>query len=353
MLLPKLRISSRHLAARHNISPFASSFRYFSEKKPHIIVALGGNALLKRGQPMTILNQRKNIAIGLSSLLPIIEASTITLVHGNGPQVGLLALQDAAYQSQIKSENSELDLDVLDAETEGMIGYLIEQELSGQLGSERGMVTVLSQIIVDQNDPAFKNPTKFIGPIYSEEEAKSLNSPVKRDGDYWRKVVPSPQPIKMLEHQQKCIRLLTDHDCVVICAGGGGIPVVEDVASGRIKGVNAVIDKDRAATMLGMTLNADGLLILTDVFAVATSFGTPRQRWIKCASPEQLNALMDNFPDGSMKPKVESCVAFVHQNGGWGAIGSLVEANKVFSGDAGTFVTNEYGPDHIEYYDNP
>jgi len=316
--------------------------------KQHLVIALGGNALLKRGDPLTVENQRKNIADGVSSLLPILKENTVTIVHGNGPQVGLLALQGAAFQKE--SGVVPMRLDVLDAETEGMIGYLIEQEVDAQIGRGRGMVTVLSQIIVDQADPAFHNPTKFIGPVYTEEEAKKVDGVVKRDGDYFRKVVPSPLPIRLIDQQMAALRLLTDNDCIVVCAGGGGIPVIENNKSGRLEGVEAVIDKDHAAAMLGINLNANGLMILTDVNAVATDYNTPEIKWIKSVSPEQLETMMKYFPPGSMGPKVEAAINFVKKSKGWCTIGSLKEADKMISKKAGTLITNEYGPNHVKYF---
>lgn len=321
-----------------------------SADKQHIIVALGGNALLKRGEPMTAGIQRKNIADCVSSMVSLLKNNKITLVHGNGPQVGLLALQNAEYQKATGAEPMELD--VLDAETEGMIGYLIEQEICAQIGRDRGVVTVLSQIIVDGHDPAFQNPTKFIGPIYTEEEAAVLptGKVLKKDGDYWRQVVASPLPVRLVDQQMHAVRLLTDNDCIVICAGGGGIPVVEDVETNRLRGVEAVIDKDRAAAMLAKILDASGLLILTDVKGAAVGFRTSNQKWIKSASPEKLQELMYEFPAGSMGPKVESAVEFVQQTGGWGRIGSLNEVEKVMSNETGTLITTAHGKDHLRFY---
>jgi carbamate kinase len=214
------------------------------------------------------------------------------------------------------------------------------------------MATVLSQIVVDENDPAFQNPTKFIGPIYTKEEVEKLGlAPVKQDGDHFRKVVPSPLPVKMIDQQMRAVELLTNNDCVVICAGGGGIPVIEDRKTGQLRGIEAVIDKDRAATMVAKKLNAKGLIILTDVEAVATGFGTPEQKWIKSVAPEILKTMMNDFPPGSMGPKVESAIDFVEQNpGGWCAIGSLKDGDKILSHQAGTIVTTDYGPYHLEFY---
>jgi len=335
------------LASSRMLSSSASTSK---NNKQHIVVALGGNALLKRGEPLTVDNQRKNIRDGISSLLGILKSNTVTFVHGNGPQVGLLALEGAAYQQQAGA--LPMELDVLDAETEGSIGYMLEQEIDFALGDEgrrRGVITMLSQIVVSPDDEAFNNPTKFIGPVYSLEEANKLRKPVKKDGEFYRQVVPSPQPIHLIDQQLTALKLLTKNDVIVICGGGGGIPVTLDPVSGRLNGVEAVIDKDRAACMLGKTLGADGLMILTDVEAVAVNKDTPDQKWIRSASPEAMLQLDSNFPPGSMGPKVASAVDFV-QSEKWCRIGSLNDASSMLEGKAGTKITNEYGPEHLEYY---
>lgn len=291
------RRMSKHISVTATATPV---------KKPHIVVALGGNAILKRGEPMTTENQKKNIKTSISSMHSLIKNNRITLVHGNGPQVGLLSLQNAEYQKW--SGVQAMKLDVLDAETEGMIGYLVQQEICNQIGRDRGVISVLSQIVVDDKDPAFQNPTKFVGPVYTEEEAKkeSISKTLKKDGSYWRQVVASPLPIRLIDQEMKALRLLTESDCLVICAGGGGIPVFDNMETDSFQGVEAVIDKDRSAAMLARDLNADGLLILTDVPGVATDFSSPNAKWIKSVSPEMLLKMMFEFPDGSMGPKVES-----------------------------------------------
>lgn len=190
------------------------------------------------------------------------------------------------------------------------------------------------------------------GPIYTKEEADKLGLPVKADGKHFRRVVPSPLPMKMVDHQLQAVKFLTEKNCVVICAGGGGIPVLEDPETGHYKGVEAVIDKDRAAAMVGLSLGAKGLLILTDVSAVATDFGKPTQRQIKTVSPAAIKDLVHHFPDGSMGPKVESAIDFVERSGGWAAIGSLQEADKIMAGEAGTVIVGNQSPGHIEFYED-
>ena len=341
--VPKSCLITRGMASfRDEIFPKATT--------RHIVVALGGNALLKRGEAMTQYNQQQNIRQGVASLSQIVKDYDVTLVHGNGPQVGLLVLQGDEYLKKTGIE--PMQLDVLDAETEGMVGYLIEQELQSHIRPGLGMATLLSQIVVDRNDPAFQDPTKFIGPVLTKREADEIDLPVKPDGKYWRRVVPSPLPVKLIEPQMTALKVLKDHGCLVICAGGGGIPVLEE-ENGKLCGVEAVIDKDRAASMLGVALKAQGLLILTDVPAVATGFGstTTTQRWIRSASPQALKALAHEFPSGSMGPKVESAIEFVEKTGGWSAIGSLNEADSILRGETGTFV-KPGAYDSIEYYES-
>lgn len=349
--------SSWQLLARTFPKLAARAFSSTLSEKSHIVIALGGNALLKRGQEMTIDNQRQNIRTGMASLQNIINDHTVTIVHGNGPQVGLLLLESAAYEKQTGLASSTLD--VLDAETEGMIGYLIEQELQSLVTNpDRGMATLLSQIVVDPHDPSLQHPTKFVGPVYTAAEAQALSVPVRADGAFFRRVVPSPRPVQLIPSQMQVVRQLTATDSIVICAGGGGIPVVaEQHPNGRTyyRGLEAVIDKDRSAAMLGQALGAQGLLILTDVSAVATHFGTSRERWIRRATPAALTALQEqqHFPAGSMGPKIEAAVEFVQQNAqAWAAIGSLQEADQILAGTAGTMIRQSSKGDDfaLEYY---
>jgi carbamate kinase len=308
-----------------------------------IVLALGGNALLKRGQPMTEQQQRENVKIAAQALADVAAEHTIVITHGNGPQVGLLALQSAAY-----SDVEAYPLDTLGAQTEGMIGYLIEQELGNVLPYEQSIATVLTMIQVDPDDPAFGKPTKPIGPIYTQEEAEQLAREkgwvMAPDNDKFRRVVPSPLPKHIFEI--KVIDLLVKNGVIVICAGGGGIPTV--YRPGRILvGVEAVIDKDRAGALLAEELGADAYLMLTDVNSVYTNWGKPDARAIRRTSPEAMEAL--HFAAGSMGPKVEAACDFVRKTGGIAAIGALPDALAMLQGTAGTVFTRHI--DGVEYYE--
>jgi carbamate kinase len=296
-----------------------------------VVVALGGNALLRRGEPADADTQRANVAEAVTALAELAAEHELVVTHGNGPQVGLLALQGEAYR-----EVAPYPLDVLGAESEGMIGYLVEQELVNALGG-RPVATLLTQVIVDAEDPAFERPTKFIGPVYDWATADRIASrrgwTVKADGRHWRRVVPSPEPRSIVE--LATIRLLVEAGVLVVCVGGGGIPVVVD-RDGRLGGVEAVIDKDRAAALLARGLEADALLMLTDVDAVERDYGTPNAEPIARATPEELLAL--DLPDGSMGPKAQAAAWFVNATGGRAAIGSLRDAASVLAGERGTTV---------------
>ncbi len=302
-----------------------------------VVAALGGNALLRRGEPMTAENQRANVALAARALLPIALEHDLILTHGNGPQVGLLALQNAAY-----GPDEPYPLDILDAETEGMIGYLLEQELGNLLPPGRSMATILTRIEVDPGDAAFARPSKPIGPVYTRAEAErqavEKSWTIAPDGNRWRRVVASPQPRRILE--LPVIELLVREGVIVVCAGGGGIPVVP-VPSGGFEGVEAVIDKDFAGSLLATSLHADVFLMLTDVDAVFADWGTPQAWPIRRASPDDMAAR--SFASGSMGPKVEAACRFVRANSGFAAIGSLGEAVAMLRGEAGTIVTREVG----------
>jgi carbamate kinase len=303
-----------------------------------VVVALGGNALLRRGEALTADNQRENVVHACAALAPLAREHELVVSHGNGPQVGLLALQGAAY-----TKVETYPLDVLDAQTQGMIGYLIMQELGNQLPLDKPLATFLTMIEVDPCDPAFGNPTKPIGPIYTADEAEQLAAEkgwvFKPDGDSMRRVVPSPQPKRIFGIAP--VEWLLEHGSVVICAGGGGIPTVyvdDAVPAGRrLTGVEAVIDKDLASALLATDLHADALLIVTDVDAVYADWGTPHQRQITRATPDELGAT--EFAAGSMGPKVRAACQFVQQTGGFAAIGSIDDAPALLAGTAGTSVT--------------
>jgi carbamate kinase len=298
-----------------------------------VVAALGGNALLRRGQPMTAENQRANVAVAARALLPIALEHDLVLTHGNGPQVGLLSLQNAAYRP-----DEEYPLDILDAETEGMIGYLLEQELGNLLAPGRPMATILTRIEVDPADPAFDHPTKPIGPVYDREEAEhhavEKSWRIAPDGNKWRRVVASPQPLQIVE--LAVIELLVRERVIVVCAGGGGIPVIA-TPGGGFEGIEAVIDKDFAGALLATSLHADAFLMLTDVDAVYADWGTPSAWPIHRASPDEMTSRA--FAAGSMGPKVEAACRFVRANSGFAAIGSLADAGAMLRGDAGTIIS--------------
>jgi carbamate kinase len=302
-----------------------------------VVVALGGNALLRRGEPLTAENQRANARAACKALGPLALEHELVISHGNGPQVGLLALQGAAY-----TKVPAYPLDLLGAQTEGMIGYLIQQELGNELPIETPLATLLTQIEVDPDDPAFGDPTKPIGPVYTEEEAAELQAQkgwsFKPDGNAMRRVVASPLPRRIFGLAS--IEALLEQGCVVICAGGGGIPVMytdEPVTAGRrLVGVEAVIDKDLASALLATDLNADALAIVTDVDGVYADWGTPRQRLIRRATPKALGG--DEFAAGSMGPKVRAACTFVERTGKLAVIGSITETQALLRGEAGTTV---------------
>ena len=295
-----------------------------------VVVALGGNALLKRGQPLTAENQRRNVAIAAKALAPLAHDYQLVISHGNGPQVGLLSLQSAAYE-----EVEEYPLDILGAQTEGMIGYMIEQELGNLLPMEEPLATILTMVEVDPEDPAFDNPTKPIGPVYSEQEAKTLAEQkgwsVAPDGEYWRRVVASPEPQRIFE--MRPIHWLLENGATVICAGGGGIPTVYE-PDGTLKGVEVVIDKDRASALLAFELDAGLLILATDTDGVYLDWGAEDARRIERITPEQIEQY--EFEEGSMGPKVEAACGFVRRSGGRAVIGALTDMQGMVAGTAGT-----------------
>jgi carbamate kinase len=299
--------------------------------------------LLQRGQPLTAENQRGNIRVAVKQLAAVHKNNQLVIAHGNGPQVGLLALMDAAYTAV-----DPYPLDVLGAETVGMIGYMIEQELGNIIPFHDHIITVLTQVLVDQKDPAFEHPTKPVGPIYSKEEAERLKKDkgwaIAPDGDNFRRVVPSPLPQRIIEIE--VIKTLVDSGVVVICAGGGGIPTAYDDDK-KLFGIEAVIDKDLASGLLSKELGAEMFVMLTDVASVYVDFGTENQKAIKAAHPDVLEKM--DFAAGSMGPKVLGACQFVRETGNQSAVGQLSDLTRIITGDAGTTISNDV--DGIEYWD--
>jgi carbamate kinase len=300
-----------------------------------IVVALGGNALLKRGEPMTAQVQRANVRVAARALATVAAKHQLIVTHGNGPQVGLLALQGAAYKA-----DEAYPLDVLGAETEGMIGYMIEQELGNLLPFEVPFATLLTMVEVDPADPAFSNPTKFVGPVYDKDAADRIAADrgwtFKQDGSKWRRVVPSPIPRRIFEIRP--VKWLLDRGTVVICAGGGGIPTMYAPGADRkLIGVEAVIDKDLCSELLARELGADMLVMLTDADAVYADWGRPQQRAIRRATPDALAAM--SFAAGSMGPKVDAACRFARLAARPAVIGALGDLERMLDGSAGTTVT--------------
>jgi carbamate kinase len=300
-----------------------------------IVAALGGNALLRRGEPMTADAQRRNVRIAAEALAPVAMEHQLVIGHGNGPQVGLLALQGAAY-----AKVETYPLDVLGAETEGMIGYMIEQELGNLLPFERPFATLLTMIEVDPGDPAFANPTKFIGPVYPKADADRIAAQkgwvFKQDDEHWRRVVPSPEPRRIFELRP--IKWLLEHNTIVIAAGGGGIPTAYQAGTHRkLVGIECVIDKDLASELLARELDADLFVMLTDADAVYVDWGKPTQKAIRRGSPAALGRMQ--FAAGSMGPKVDAACRFASATGKRAAIGALADLGRIIVGEAGTTVS--------------
>lgn len=307
-----------------------------------IVAALGGNALLKRGQAPTERNQRENVQAAARALAPLAREHSLVITHGNGPQVGLLALEAASYTGV-----EPYTLDVLNAESEGMIGYMIEQELGNLLPPDVPFATILTQVEVDPSDPAFQHPTKPIGPQYTREEAARLVQEhgwtMGEDNGLYRRLVPSPRPKRIFE--LRVVEWLVERGVIVICTGGGGIPT-RLTHDGILEGVEAVIDKDHAGALLATSLKAGVYLLLTDAEAVWEGWGSTSARAIRRASPAALRRL--SFPAGSMGPKVEAACDFVEATGGRAGIGSLEDAAAIMQGRAGTTIST--AADGIEYW---
>lgn len=301
--------------------------------KPTVVIALGGNAILQRGETLSAQNQYKNITQVGEVVAGLVKNYRVVIVHGNGPQVGLLALQGALDQ-----QTPAYPLDILVAETQGMLGYMIAQTLE-QKESIPQVVTLLTRIQVEADDPAFQHPSKFIGPVYLPDQQHEPEArygwTMKADGQYFRRVVASPKPRKVVELAS--IKCLLDSDHIVVCAGGGGMPVIANQHG--YCGVEAVIDKDLSAALLAQELQAEYLMILTDADAVYQDWGTPQARALRDVTPEILRPFA--APDGAMGPKAEAVIEFVEQTGGTAFIGALSDAEAILRREKGTCIRPE------------
>ncbi|RKW10984.1 MAG: carbamate kinase [Cardiobacterium sp.] len=300
-----------------------------------IVIALGGNALLKRGEPMTAENQRENVKTACAQIARVYDGNQLIITHGNGPQVGLLALQNNAYK-----EVPMYPLDVLGAETAGMIGYMIQQELSNTVPGSASIATVLTQIQVDPKDPAFQKPSKPVGPVYSKEEADKIAAEkgwtMAPDNDKYRRVVASPKPVNIFGLEP--LKTLIDNKYIVVCGGGGGIPTwVDD--KGKQHGAEAVIDKDLATALLATLIDADLFVIATDVDGAYLDWGKPEQKRIALAAPDA--ALAFGFASGSMGPKIEAAANFAKATGKDAVIGALADIEQIVAGKAGTRISGK------------
>lgn len=298
--------------------------------KKKLVIALGGNALLQRGEILSAENQQKSIQLFSKMVAQLARDYQLVIVHGNGPQVGLLALQNAAYQ-----DAPAWPLDILVAESQGMIGFAIAQELTAS--SSGPVTTLMTRVEVDPNDPAFASPGKYIGPVYPPEQQAELQArygwQMKADGQYIRRVVASPTPLKIIDSE--AIRTLMDDGHLVICCGGGGIPVI--AKGGGYQGTEAVIDKDLTAAVLAKAISADHLLILTDADAVYENWGTPQARALRHVTPAELAPFA--APDGAMGPKAAAVIQFVTQTGNAAFIGALKDAPEILAGKKGTCIS--------------
>ena len=299
-----------------------------------IVAALGGNALLERGEPPESAIQEAHVIKAVRALAPLAADHDLVITHGNGPQVGMLALQ-SAHDPAI---SQPYPFDVLGAQTQGMIGYWLVQALRNAVPG-RQAACLVSRTLVRRDDPAFARPSKFVGPVYNEQQARALAASqhweIRQNGHRWRRVVPSPEPAELLD--LPAIRILLDNHAIVVCSGGGGVPVVAGNGAGLTRGVEAVVDKDLTAALLARQLHADAMLLLTDVAAVQDGYGTPQARPIRRATPADLRAR--SFPAGSMGPKIDAVCRFVEATDKLAAIGQLSDAQALLNGDAGTVVT--------------
>ncbi len=309
-----------------------------------VVVAFGGNALIRRGERGEYHQQLANVDIAARAVTALARLiPEVIVTHGNGPQVGFLALQSESALPAVPAQ----PLDVLGAESQGQIGYMLGQALVNRFafeGTSRDIAVVLTQVVVDADDPAFARPTKPVGPVYAEEEARRLQADrgwsIAPDNEYWRRVVPSPVPRRIVEAE--AIRTLVEHGVLVIASGGGGVPVVEH-GERQIRGAEAVIDKDLAAVVLASSVEADALILLTDVDAVYRDWGQPGARPLATLTLAEADQLLADgaLPAGSMAPKVRACVQFVRAGGKLAAIGALDDVARVLAGQAGTMVIAE------------
>ena len=302
-----------------------------------LLIALGGNALIRKGQPGTIQEQFANLKIPTRQIARLSRRYRIIITHGNGPQVGNLLLQQECCDTVPR-----LPLEILVAQTQGQIGYMIESTLDTalmELGvhSKQPFITVITYVVVNENDPAFASPTKPIGPILTEEQAAESPFPTRLTAKGYRRVVASPRPVTVVEKRE--IRKLIDMGFIVICCGGGGIPVTREGRS--FNGVDAVIDKDLVSAILAEEINADRFIIATDVAGVATHFKTPQQRYLDTVTASQMETYLQNghFPPGTMQPKIEAALQFVRQSGQDAVITSLDTLEDAVEGCAGTRIT--------------
>ncbi|HEV2637172.1 MAG TPA: carbamate kinase [Actinocrinis sp.] len=303
-----------------------------------IVVALGGNALLRRGESPDAAIQLRHVRAAAQALAPLAALHDLVICHGNGPQVGMLSLESENDPALTRA----YPLDSLVAQTQGMIGYWLAQCLRNA-GVTKPVISMITQTQVSATDPAFTKPTKFVGSGYTRQRAEELAAEhdwsIAQDGRHWRRVVPSPDPTRIVE--QDSITGLLQAGTLVICAGGGGAPVIDDGA-GRLRGVEAVVDKDGVAALLALDTDADRLLVLTDVTAVMSDFGTPRAAPLPRLNLDELDRL--DFPAGSMAPKIAACRRFVATTGHPAAIGALTDAAAVLAGTAGTTITPARAP---------
>jgi carbamate kinase len=297
-----------------------------------IVAALGGNALLERGERPDSGIQQGHVESAVAALAPLAREHELIITHGNGPQVGMLAMESARNPALSRP----YPFDVLGAQTQGMIGYWLVQALQNALPG-RLAGCLVCRTLVSADDPAFADPAKFVGPVYDEAGARQLAArygwQIRQDGTAWRRVVPSPEPVRLLE--LPLVSELLTTGAIVVCAGGGGVPVTQD-ATGTMRGVEAVVDKDLTAALLARAVHAEALLLLTDVESVQENFGTAQARPIRLATPSELRGRP--FPAGSMGPKVEAACRFTEATGGLAAIGRLDDAEAMARRKAGTII---------------